>query len=93
MSFILAEVAIFNLDKNNVLIQNLAKYGIEEEKESSGESKDTDDSMKEIDLSLHHHLEHRSLIMAHNIKTHQASANMSIKPGFKEAFFIPPDRA
>lgn len=94
MSFILAEVAILQIDvKNNTLIQNLAKNGIEEEKETGGEaSGENDEKVKETDLSVAQNLQHHGIIFINGQQRDKYFNNLTVSNGFAESFFTPPDR-
>jgi hypothetical protein len=93
MSFILAEVAMLNIDaKNNTVIQNLAKNGIEEEKETNGESPESDEKAKETDLSIEHTLLHHGIVFIIGQQRDKDFYNPAVSTGFTESFFTPPER-
>jgi hypothetical protein len=93
MSFIPAEVAFFGIDNDSALIENLAKYGVEEEKEGGGEKNEGDDSTKEIDLSITPFAERFITFILKPFSHNGDFVNLVINAGFKETFFTPPDRA
>jgi hypothetical protein len=92
MSFILAEVAILQLDKNCQLIQNLVKNGIEEEKENGGESNESDGKVKETDLSIEENLKHHGIVYINGQQRDKHLGNLTVSTGFTESFFTPPER-
>lgn len=92
MSFFLAEVVAFNIDKNSQLVQNFLNTGIEEEKETGEATGESDESVKELDLSIAEHLFHHKILFELGKKRNSILDNLTVEAGYLKKFSPPPER-
>lgn len=89
MSFFLAEVVILGIDKNSSLVRNFVTSGFEEEKETSSESSEVDES--KVFLSLSENLFRHNILFISGSNRDKIFHNVMTDPGHKKIFSPPPE--